>query len=60
MKRVVLEVDDNVYKGLEFLKIKEVKIIDDYEFWSEEELKNFGKYTYGLSSDDFDENLIKE
>ena len=29
-------------------KIKE----DDYEFWSDEEIENFRKYSFGLSSND--------
>ena len=57
MKRVILEVDDKVYKGLiEFLKsLQEVRVVDEYEFWNEKELKNFGKYSYGLAKDDFDD-----
>ena len=31
--------------------------IKKWDYWKEEELKNFGKITYGLSSNDFgDEN----
>jgi hypothetical protein len=33
-------------------KIKE----DDYEFWTNEEIENFGKYSLGLSSNDFEDD----
>ena len=32
---------------------------DDYEFWSDEEIENFGKYSFGLSSNDFEDDELK-
>ena len=32
---------------------------DEYEFWSDEEINNFGKYSLGLSSNDFEDDEIK-
>ena len=32
-----------------------VKENEDIDYWNEEELKNFGKYSVGLSSNDFDD-----
>ena len=29
---------------------------DDYKFWSDEEIENFGKYSFGLSSNDFEDD----
>ena len=29
---------------------------DDYEFWSDKEIENFGKYSFGLSSNDFEDD----
>ena len=40
---------------------QEVEVIimpkeEEYEFWSDEELDNIGKITYGLMSDDFNDD----
>jgi len=29
---------------------------EEWDYWSEEEIKNFGKYSVGLSSNDFEDD----
>jgi len=67
MHTITLNVKDNVFDKIiyflknlpkdevEIIEDKVVKENEDIDYWSEEELKNFGKYSVGLSSNDFDD-----
>lgn len=48
----------NQIKGVKVYEKKREKLDEEnIDYWTEEELKDFGKITYGLSSNDFgDEN----
>ena len=72
MHSIRLNIEDSVFdKVIYFLQnlpknevsIVETKIIEDiivknedWDYWSEEEISNFGKYSIGLSSNDFDDD----
>lgn len=69
MHALKLNIEDSVFDKviyfLQNLPKNEVRIVEDkmiadnerdgldWDYWSEEELKNFGKYTIALSSNDF-------
>lgn len=69
MHALKLNIEDSVFDKviyfLQNLPKNEVRIVEDkliadnerdgldWNYWSEEELKNFGKYTMALSSNDF-------
>jgi len=72
MHALKLNIEDSVFDKviyfLQNLPKSEVRIVEDkivtdterdsldWDYWSEDELKNFGKYAIGLSSNDFDDN----
>ena len=42
-------------KGINFKKSNFSQKEKKWDYWSEKEIQNFGKITYGLSSNDFDD-----
>ena len=53
-----VEIYEELDESIKTIKAEEnlpLEKCEKWEYWNEEELKNFGKLTYGLSSNDFND-----